>query len=149
MTYARYRIQDRSTLDDADWKHIRRAVAVRARFRCECCGKYLGMRGHADHIVPRAECEAQGIHPKEMANLQWLCPPCHNRKSSNERWAGHQKVKRKPFSTRRKVTGRNAYHAALLQSMTETRKPNDAEISGNPTGAIQTPRENGQYTKGR
>ena len=121
MTYARYRIQDRSTLDEADWKHIRRAVADRARFKCECCGKYIGMKGHADHIVPRADCEAKGIHPKAMGNLQWLCPPCHNRKSSNERWAGHQKADRSR-PRRARVKGRSAYHAAIHENLTEHSK---------------------------
>ncbi len=110
--YEKYRVQDRSTISDYDWRFIRRAVADRARFKCECCKKYIGMRGHADHIVRRAESEAQGIHPKDLANLQWLCPPCHNRKSSNERWQGHQKADRS-IPRRARVKGRNAYYAAI------------------------------------
>lgn len=123
MTYAANRKQDRSTIGDYDWRFIRRAVAERARFRCETCSKFLGMRGHADHIVPRADCEAKGIHPKDMANLQWLCPPCHNRKSSKERWAGHTKKARKPpFRTRRDVEGRGAFLQAIQDLNTETQQ---------------------------
>lgn len=109
MTYR----QDRSTIDTNRWRtRTRRAVAERAEFRCECCRRFLGMTGEADHIVPRSKCEAQGIDPFDLSNLQWLCRPCHSRKTNAEKTEGKPPKPKRRFH-RVRVAGRDAYLAAI------------------------------------
>ncbi|WP_420011499.1 HNH endonuclease [Tateyamaria sp.] len=110
MTYR----QNRSTIDTSAWRLIRPFVAQRARFRCEDCGVYLGMSGQCDHIVPRSECEAQGIDPLDTRNLQWLCPSCHSRKSNREKLAGRTPKDRNEVR-RSRVVGRGAFLQALQE----------------------------------
>lgn len=109
------RKQDRSTIDTGVWRNgLRQFVAKRAGYRCQHCGVFTGMHGQADHVIPRADCAATGISPTDPANLQWLCAPCHSRKTNSERWRGHVKVDRsKP--RRAKVRGRDAYFSAIHQ----------------------------------
>lgn len=107
------RRQDRSTIDTHDWKaRIRPEIAHRANYRCECCGKFCGMHGHVDHIVPRADCEAAMIDPRDPSNLQLLCASCHNRKSAHEK-AARQPDAKPPKRPRSNVPGRETFHAAL------------------------------------
>ncbi|ASP22058.1 HNH endonuclease [Antarctobacter heliothermus] len=107
------RKQDRSTIDTARWARVRHGVAERAAFRCETCGRFVGLHGQADHIVPRRRCEEQGIDPFDLANLQWLCAGCHSKKTNAERWEGRTRKDRTAVR-RAKVTGRGAYLSALL-----------------------------------
>lgn len=111
------RKQDRSTIDTNRWRNgTRFAVAERARFRCECCAKYLGLKGQADHITPRSQCDAVGLDPFDLKNLQWLCASCHSKKTNRERWAGHKPKARLRFN-RVRVSGRDAFHAAIQTEM--------------------------------
>ena len=66
----------------ADWPQRREATRQRAGGRCE--GRVRGTRcpnpgGHCDHIKPRS---LGGTD--ELRNLQWLCEPCHSRKTARE-----------------------------------------------------------------
>lgn len=119
------RRQNRTVIDTAYWKkHIRPAIAHRANYRCECCNRFVGLHGHVDHIVPRADCEAAMINPRDPSNLQLLCPPCHNRKSAHEK-AARQSKRDGPEKLRRSnVPGREAFHEALgiAANFTETTK---------------------------
>lgn len=102
----------RTILDHAAWKRdTRQAVAARADYRCQSCGKFLGMNGEADHIVPRAKCAERGISEWDTANLQWLCPSCHSRKTNGERWDGKRREGPKPIK-RTNVPGRKLMLAA-------------------------------------
>ena len=77
----------RTILDQAAWyRDTREGVAKRAGFRCQKCNRYVGMHGEADHIIPRAKCEAHGLSEFDQSNLQWLCKSCHASKSANEKW---------------------------------------------------------------
>jgi len=108
------RIQDRSTIDLHEWKaRIRPEIAFRAEYRCECCGRYVGLHGHVDHVIRRAVGNLIGIDPKARDNLQYLCPSCHNAKSARERWEGHEKRDRAGEIRRSYVPGRDAFQRAL------------------------------------
>lgn len=76
---------DSTSRDDLppDWPQRRDAVRRRAGGRCERRGR-TGTRcrrpgSECDHIKPRW---LGGTH--ELDNLQWLCPPCHARKTTAE-----------------------------------------------------------------
>lgn len=94
-------------LKTSRWAAVRAFVAHRAAFRCEHCHEYLGLRGQADHVVPRADCEGVGIGIYDPSNLQYLCTSCHSTKSNFERWAGHKKRDRTPRRSR--VEGRDQF----------------------------------------
>lgn len=112
------RRQDRSTIDTREWKlSIRPAIAHRANYRCECCGKFCGMHGHVDHIVPRSACAEALIDPRDKGNLQYLCPACHNAKSAQEKWSGHKRRDRTGEIRRSHVPGREAFQSALASAV--------------------------------
>lgn len=124
------RRQDRSTIDTPEWKKsIRPAIAHRANYRCECCNRFLGMHGHVDHIVPRSACDAAMIDPRDKANLQYLCPACHNAKSAKEKWSGHKRRDRTGEIRRSNVPGREAFQAALHDAV--NCNPKSAKSGGN------------------
>ncbi|WP_350356297.1 HNH endonuclease [Leisingera thetidis] len=101
----------RTILDRSAWKHeTRQAVALRAGFRCQHCGRYLGMHGEADHIIPRSKCQEHGLSEFDQSNLQWLCQPCHSKKSNAERWEGKRRKGPKPVK-RSNVPGRKLFLA--------------------------------------
>jgi 5-methylcytosine-specific restriction protein A len=73
----------------ADWEKVRLVVIERAKGLCEKCaaeGKVAQGRD-VDHIVSKAKAKAmrwskaKTDHP---SNLQYLCGPCHKRKSAEE-----------------------------------------------------------------
>ena len=103
---------DPNPLGTSKWRAIRIAVAERAHFRCEHCEKFLGMSGQGDHIVPRSVCERLGISVFDDSNVQYLCGPCHSKKTNSERWAGHQ-CKDRNAVRRKSVRGREAFFNAL------------------------------------
>lgn len=90
------------------WKDVRQFVAARAGHRCQHCRCFTGINGEADHITPRRVLAATGGNPLEPTNLQWLCQPCHARKSATERWAGHTPTKRS-ILRRSRVKGRKTF----------------------------------------
>lgn len=94
------------------WQATRAFVAHRASFRCECCFRYVGMQGEADHIIPRSEIDMIGIGVFDPSNLQYLCQSCHSAKSNRERWAGHEKKPPKSH-TRTRVTGHDQFLDAV------------------------------------
>lgn len=102
---------DPRPLKSERWKATRVYVAQRASLRCEHCHVWLGLTGQVDHIVPRSDCDMIGIGVFDPSNLQYLCAPCHSRKSNRERWAGHEKKPPKPH-TRRDLPGRSDFLAA-------------------------------------
>jgi 5-methylcytosine-specific restriction enzyme A len=62
-----------------NWRELRVIVAQRAAWRCQnyIDGNRCQREGrHCDHIR-RGDDHC-------LANLQWLCPPCHNSKSGRE-----------------------------------------------------------------
>ncbi len=62
-----------------NWRQLRRLVQQRAGGRCENVidGQRCQSTGsHCDHIDPGDN--------HSVANLQWLCPPCHLSKSGRE-----------------------------------------------------------------
>lgn len=60
------------------WRRMRDAVALRDQYTCQECG-HVTQEGDCDHVVP----EFKG-GKTEMANLQWLCRPCHATKTERE-----------------------------------------------------------------
>ena len=109
---------DPSPLGTSKWRAIRIAAAERANFRCEHCQKFLGMSGQGDHIVPRSVCETLGISVFDLSNIQYLCGPCHSKKTNSERWAGHQRKDRSAVR-RKSVRGREAFFDALTSAKAE------------------------------
>lgn len=72
----------RSQALPADWPQRRDTVRRRAGGRCE--GRVEGVRCPArgtecDHVTPHARGGAD-----DLSNLQWLCTPCHKRKTAKE-----------------------------------------------------------------
>jgi 5-methylcytosine-specific restriction protein A len=62
------------------WRKLRRLVAAERPAICVRCGRAdVSRRMHLDHIRPLA---AGGSNDPD--NLQWLCQPCHNRKTKEE-----------------------------------------------------------------
>jgi 5-methylcytosine-specific restriction endonuclease McrA len=55
------------------WRAIRARILTRDGHRCRACA---GPANHVDHIVPGDN--------HDDANLQALCPSCHNAKSARE-----------------------------------------------------------------
>lgn len=76
------------------WQETRELVALRAQYHCENCNARAFLTGHrrgeCDHKIPRRELIASGGNVFDMGNLQWLCQPCHARKSALERHARRQ-----------------------------------------------------------
>lgn len=61
------------------WEATRKAVFLRDEYKCQGCGRLVGMRkrdAHCDHIIAK---EAGGTDT--MDNLQTLCHECHSRKT--------------------------------------------------------------------
>ena len=112
------------------WRNARQAVALAANFRCQKCGTRCFLTGpktgEADHKVPRRVLAEIGGDPFALEGLQWLCQPCHARKSVLERYAAEKanapaKPPKPPRSERLKartrVKGRKAFLlAAGLQA---------------------------------
>lgn len=105
------------------WQDTRQAVALRANFRCEKCGTLCFLTGpkagEADHKIPRRELVEAGGDVFDLGNLQWLCEPCHARKSALERWAAEKakapaKTPKKSRSERLKARSRVKGRAAFL-----------------------------------
>ncbi|KAF0102223.1 MAG: HNH endonuclease [Rhodospirillaceae bacterium] len=67
-------------LGTRDWKAMRLRVKERARGMCEAEG-CTRPGFYADHIVERRD----GGAVFDMANLQWVCPSHHQRKTVRER----------------------------------------------------------------
>lgn len=58
-------------------KQVRQAVVERSGGFCECCSRYIGDEGHADHFFGRAKAV-------ESVETVWLlCPPCDDDKTHN------------------------------------------------------------------
>jgi len=72
-----------------DWEKRRNLTKLRFKSRCAKCGA-LAEDGQADHIVPRF---LGGDH--SMPNLQWLCSPCHDEKTREERKLAQRLKKRR------------------------------------------------------
>lgn len=105
------------------WRDVVRPfVAKRASFRCEHCRAFVGMKGQADHIVPRAAGDLVGIHVYDVSNLQWLCASCHAKKSGSER-SGPAATGPRP-RRRTNVPGRAEYlRAAGIPTQTKHEEP--------------------------
>ncbi|WP_255105570.1 HNH endonuclease [Shimia sp. CNT1-13L.2] len=102
----------RTILDHVAWyRDTREAVAKRAGFRCQKCNRFVGMHGQADHIIPRAKCEAHGLSEYDQSNLQWLCQPCHASKSAKEKWDAIGRRKGPKPIKRSNVPGRKLFLA--------------------------------------
>ncbi|WP_339820596.1 HNH endonuclease signature motif containing protein [uncultured Paracoccus sp.] len=73
------------------WQKARQACAMRASFRCQKCGVLCFLTGprtgEADHKISRRQLIETGGDVFALDNLQWLCQPCHARKSVLE---GHE-----------------------------------------------------------
>ncbi|AXC50382.1 HNH endonuclease [Paracoccus suum] len=95
------------------WRRdVRALVALRAAFRCEHCHGFTGMDGECDHIVSRRKLAETGGSPWDTANLQWLCPGCHSRKTAAERRAARPQRPRSTLHARAPIAGREAFLAA-------------------------------------
>lgn len=73
----------------AQWVKIRKLVIARAKGLCEQCAKEGRVaRGRdVDHVVSKAEAAKRRwtqAQVDDLANLQLLCPPCHDRKTTEE-----------------------------------------------------------------
>lgn len=58
---------------------INERIKLRDMYQCQLCGCITDV-GQVDHIKPLA----QGGHDVDN-NKQWLCVPCHDRKTNSER----------------------------------------------------------------
>ena len=98
----RWQGSTRKTRLPSDWQSRRKRVRMRAHGRCE---GPIGDDGARVHDAPR--CMRQGtdcdhIAPgddHDLSNLQWLCAPCHARKTQAEaRSAGieRQRLRKRP-----------------------------------------------------
>ena len=130
-------------INSASWRALRPMIARRAGFRCENpkCRKFLGMTGHVDHIVPRAECESIGIHIYDPTNCQYLCAACHSSKSNLERRGRRSNpTERNAKETLRrvKVKGRDEFLRAAGISTNDERSSN-VEVARNPACPEQAP----------
>lgn len=73
----------------AEWEKVRRRVIERAKGMCEQCmleGKVVQGKD-VDHIVSRARAKVLGwskAKTEAMSNLQYLCRPCHGKKTAEE-----------------------------------------------------------------
>lgn len=121
------------------WKRsCRQHVSQRAAYRCECCGKYtpLTKAGQVDHVIPRKDLAARGIHPFDVSNLQWLCWSCHSKKTAAE-WRGpdHKKAERPDrWNVRTKIAGRNKFLAMAGISLTPPLKPKPVHLNAQLKG---------------
>lgn len=80
---------DRRLQLPANWRELRVKVATRAGWRCQNViggSRCSRVGSHCDHIRPGMD--------HGLENLQWLCPPCHNRKSGAEGAAGRVPLRR-------------------------------------------------------
>lgn len=73
----------------AEWEKVRRVVIERAKGLCEKCqreGRVTAGK-EVDHVVSKAKAKAMGWSQAKMdhpRNLQFLCTPCHERKTTEE-----------------------------------------------------------------
>jgi 5-methylcytosine-specific restriction protein A len=75
-----------------EWEAVRKVVIERAKGLCEKCAKEgrVTPGRDVDHIVNKAKAKAMRWSQAKMdhpSNLQYLCPPCHKRKTTEEK--GH------------------------------------------------------------
>ncbi|KAK1548207.1 hypothetical protein Q3G72_022282 [Acer saccharum] len=73
----------------AEWEKIRKLAIKRAKGMCEECARQgrVAMGKDVDHKVPKAQAEKLGWTQARidgLANLQYLCRPCHEEKTSKE-----------------------------------------------------------------
>lgn len=73
----------------AEWEKVRRVVIARAKGLCEECDRQgrVAMGRDVDHKVSKAKAARLGWHPSKIdhpSNLQFLCGPCHERKTAEE-----------------------------------------------------------------
>jgi 5-methylcytosine-specific restriction protein A len=78
-----------------DWPQRRNAVRRRANGRCE--GRVRGVRcpnrgAECDHITPHTEGGTD-----DLSNLQWLCTPCHKRKTGQEAAQARAAIRNRRF----------------------------------------------------
>lgn len=79
----------------SDWPRRRAAVRKRAGERCEATirGARCPNRGtECDHITPHTQGGTD-----DLANLQWLCTPCHRRKTGREAAQARETIRRRRF----------------------------------------------------
>lgn len=73
----------------SEWRKIRQQAKHTLPYQCAHCGD--GEPLELDHIINHAR---GGTN--ELNNLQWLCKPCHKRKTQKEATAARNAWKRKP-----------------------------------------------------
>lgn len=56
------------------WREVRRAVARRAKYRCERCDQQIGMRGDGHHLSYWALYREM----EDLDSVQYLCRDCHD-----------------------------------------------------------------------
>lgn len=71
------------------WTKIRKLVIERAKGLCEKCDREgrVAMGRDVDHVVSKAKAKRLGwsqAKTDSVANLQYLCKPCHDAKSAEE-----------------------------------------------------------------
>lgn len=73
----------------AEWDRVRKVVIKKAGGLCQHCwaeGR-VAMGREVDHIVSKAKAKTLGWSDSKTdhwRNLQYLCKPCHDRKSTEE-----------------------------------------------------------------
>jgi 5-methylcytosine-specific restriction enzyme A len=73
----------------AEWEKIRKVVIARAKGMCEECARHgrVAMGRDVDHKVSKAKARRMGWSEEainDLANLQYLCTPCHDEKTARE-----------------------------------------------------------------
>lgn len=72
-----------------EWTRLRTQVIERAKGMCEECARQgrVTMGRDVDHKVSKAKAKVLGwskAKTESIANLQYLCVPCHKRKTAEE-----------------------------------------------------------------
>lgn len=79
----------------AEWEKLRLQVIERAKGMCEECARQgrVAMGRDVDHVVSRAKAHMLGWTKRKteaLTNLQYLCTPCHKRKTTEETGRTHR-----------------------------------------------------------
>lgn len=91
----RWASSTRRTALPPDWPRRRAAVRKRAGDRCEerVDGVRCPNRGaECDHITPHTQGGTDAL-----SNLQWLCTPCHKRKTGQEAARARETIRQRRF----------------------------------------------------
>jgi 5-methylcytosine-specific restriction enzyme A len=70
----------------AAWRRKRKQILLRDGGLCQVCRRagFITQATEVDHIMSRAECKRLGVNSEIDENLQSICHPCHEKKTTEE-----------------------------------------------------------------